>query len=137
MARWGRRANKNDIRNRSKRIWACKKCGTWHSNIKPALCTACDSPEMLYFASKAEAVHYAKLKLLQDHGKISRLNCQVPFRFEHNGHHICTYYADFTYVDGDGNHIVVDVKGYADDVYKLKRRMMAAFYGIEIQEVKA
>ena len=43
-------------------------------------------------------------------------------------------YADFTYNDLNGQLIVEDAKGVKTPVYRLKRRMMAEKYGIEIKE---
>lgn len=44
------------------------------------------------------------------------------------------YIADFTYNDLNGQLIVEDAKGVKTPVYRLKRRMMAEKYGIEIKE---
>ena len=43
------------------------------------------------------------------------------------------YVADFTYYD-NGHLVVEDAKGYRTDVYKLKKRLLAELYGIEIKE---
>ncbi len=69
----------------------------------------------------------------QKDGKISELKTQVPFKIEHNGVKICKYIADFQYVR-DGKLITEDVKGFKTATYKLKRKMMLAFYGIDILE---
>lgn len=46
------------------------------------------------------------------------------------------YVADFTYFDKEkGVPVVEDVKGMRTAVYKLKKRLMAERYGIEIAEV--
>ena len=44
------------------------------------------------------------------------------------------YIADFTYNDKNGQLIVEDAKGVKTPVYRLKRRMMAERYDIEIKE---
>ena len=44
------------------------------------------------------------------------------------------YIADFTYNDRNGQLIVEDAKGVKTPVYRLKRRMMAEIYNIEIKE---
>jgi len=47
---------------------------------------------------------------------------------------IGSYRADFTYVNEDGQPIVEDVKGFRTPVYRLKKKLMRALYGIEILE---
>lgn len=44
------------------------------------------------------------------------------------------YIADFMYNDRNGQLIVEDAKGVKTPVYRLKRRMMAEIYNIEIKE---
>ena len=44
------------------------------------------------------------------------------------------YIADFMYNDRNGQLIVEDAKGVKTPVYRLKRRMMAEKYNIEIKE---
>lgn len=45
-----------------------------------------------------------------------------------------TYLADFVYEKGSQT-IVEDVKGMKTDVYKIKRKLMLYFHGIQIKEV--
>ena len=45
-----------------------------------------------------------------------------------------TYKADFSYMQ-DGELKVLDAKGVKTDVYKLKKKLMLALLGIEIEEV--
>jgi len=66
---------------------------------------------------------------------ISELRRQIPFKCEVNGKLICTYFADFTYVR-EGKYVVEDAKGWATREYKLKKKLVEALWGIEIQEVK-
>lgn len=89
------------------------------------------------FASKREASRYLALSLLGKAGKIRDLKLQVRFKLSCNGLHITTYVADFTYdewADDDWRPVVEDVKGVRTDVYKLKRKLMLAVYGVEIRE---
>lgn len=88
------------------------------------------------FASRAEARRYGHLKLLQQAGAISGLELQPRFPLIVNGVKVCTYVADFRYVDRKRT-IVEDVKGCRTQVYRLKRALMLACYGIEIAEVDA
>ncbi len=86
------------------------------------------------FASKHEANRYAELKIEQLAGEITDLELQKPFSLDVNGVHICDYVADFVYRKG-GHFIVEDAKGKRTDLYKIKRRLMFAIYGVEIHEV--
>jgi hypothetical protein len=87
------------------------------------------------FASKREATRYAELKLLERAGEISDLKLQVRFKLAVNGEHICTYVADFTYRDKAGRSIIEDAKGFETDVFRLKRNLMRAVFGVEVVTV--
>lgn len=87
------------------------------------------------FASKAEARRYGELKLLEYAGEIYGLILQPRFVLEVNGVKITTYVADFEYRDREDRRTVEDVKGVRTTVYKLKKKLMYAVYGIEVTEV--
>lgn len=93
----------------------------------------------IVFDSKKEADTYLKLLALRAAGAIEGLARQVAFRCFVNGVLICTYRADFVYFDvdrfdKDAKH-VVDVKGFRTTVYKLKKRLVEAIFGIVIEEL--
>lgn len=85
------------------------------------------------FDSKAEAARYSTLKLLERNGDISNLQVHPSFQLIVNGQKIGKYIADFTYNE-NGRRIVEDVKGIKTPVYRLKKKLMTALYGIEILE---
>ena len=85
------------------------------------------------FASKAEATRYRNLKLLERAGEIQNLELQPSYVLEHNGTKICTYRADFKYMQ-DGKEVIEDVKGFKTPVYRLKKKLMLAIHGIDILE---
>lgn len=90
------------------------------------------------FASKKEARRYQELRLLRRAGKIDNLRLQVPYVLIDKSKYgrAIKYIADFVYYDNDlQKEIVEDTKGYRTDVYKLKKRLMAERYGIEIKEL--
>ena len=87
------------------------------------------------FDSQREATRYSVLKIMQAAGVISDLRLQVPYVITVNGLKICKYVADFVYVDR-GREVVEDVKGMKTPTYNLKKKLMKAVHGIEIQEVK-
>ena len=89
------------------------------------------------FASKAEARRYGELKLMEQAGEIIDIRLQTKFPLMVNDVPIGTYVSDFMYlIPGEPPvSVVEDVKGYKTPVYRLKKRLVKALYGIEIQEV--
>lgn len=94
------------------------------------------------FDSKHEATRYVELKYMERVGLIRDLQLQVPFELIpaqlENGKVIeraVKYIADFVYYDKDGNIVVEDAKGVKTDAYKLKKKMLLYFKGLEIKEV--
>lgn len=97
------------------------------------------------FASAIEARRWQELELLQAAGQIRNLQRQVPYDLVVNGQHICTYIADAVYeldsVPGYPDSwitVVEDTKSKPTRKkrdYSIKRKLMRACHGIEIQEV--
>ncbi len=95
------------------------------------------------FQSKAEAHRYQELRLLEKAGHIKGLELQPKFPI-HVAHHrcgeltqVCVYIADFRYREGPRGLLKVeDVKGICTPVYKLKKKMVEAQYGIQITEIR-
>lgn len=83
------------------------------------------------FDSIGEKNRYIVLKALEDQGLISSLKLQVSFPFELNSIKICKYVADFTYIK-DKAYIVEDWKGFLTPEFKLKQKLLKAFYGFDI-----
>ena len=100
------------------------------------------------YASTSEQSRGEFLEMLQKAGEIKNLQKQVKFvliptQRNEKGELLereCSYYADFTYYDKNGNYIVEDVKGYTKgEAYKLfviKRKLMLERKGIQIKEIK-
>lgn len=91
------------------------------------------------FDSKKEATRYLVLRDMRRRGEVSDLELQVRFELSLTGidgsrHKIADYVADFCYDLPDGTPVVEDVKGFRTDVYRLKRKLMLAIYGVEILE---
>lgn len=131
--------SKFDAVRRAKRVYVCKMCETWHTSGKPTRCLDqnCRHDDFIHFGSHAEARRYAELRLLENHGNISKLELQPSFPIDMNGVKICTYRADFAYHKGS-ERIVEDVKpkGFMTDVAKLKIKLASAQYGVEIKIVE-
>lgn len=92
------------------------------------------------FDSLKECKRYEDLKLLERAGEIQGLELQPAYAFEICGEPVIfdsgrqlTYRADFRY-KVNGQVIVEDTKGFKTDVYKIKRALMKAIYGIEVRE---
>lgn len=88
----------------------------------------------IWFDSKREANRYKDLVLLQEAGEINSLHLQVAFPVTIGPHKICNYIADFYYQDASGKFVIEDSKGMRTPVYKLKKRLVEAIYGIKILE---
>lgn len=97
------------------------------------------------FHSKKEAKRYADLMLLQKAGKIKKLELQPEYEIIVNGKKICKYIADFVYHERDEEHeknggspywtiVTEDVKGVRTGIYRLKKKLVEAVYGIRIKE---
>lgn len=90
------------------------------------------------YDSKREAAYCEDLIRLETAGKIGGLEFQKRFPLlGPKGELICTYVADAVFWDHEQDRFrVIDVKGVETDVFKLKRKMMRALKGIEIEVVK-
>ena len=88
------------------------------------------------FDSKAELARYLELRRQQTAGLISSLIRQREIPITVNGVTVCRYVADFYYVR-DGREVYEDVKGFRTATYSLKKRLLSAFLGIEIDEIPA
>ena len=89
------------------------------------------------FASKREASRFLVLKRLEESGAIARLECQPEYLLEIAGRKIAKYVADFRYVTTARpvRVVIEDAKGYKTPVYRLKKKLVEALYGIEVVEV--
>lgn len=112
------------------------RAGHVRVNEKPKYCSKCEQGLFYYFASLGEANRFAELALMQDHGNISKLLVQVPFPIKVRGRKIFEYRADFMYTLDDGKEIIEDFKGakagHETDVFKLKKALVEAAYGVNI-----
>jgi hypothetical protein len=87
------------------------------------------------FDSKAEARRYQELVLLQKANRILNLECHPKFDIGLNGVKICTVILDFSYIAKDGWKYE-DIKGIDTPVSRLKRKLLHAFYGIEVEVIR-
>ena len=137
--------SKTHAMNQRQIIWVCKTCEMQHDkNLlsltkKPVVCISCRAPrEFYYFASRAEAIRFAELRLQERAGVISKLHTQVSYPVVINSVPVTKYIADFVYFK-NGQRIIEDVKGnvnFLTDVFKLKQKLIGAIYGVKINLIQ-
>lgn len=90
------------------------------------------------YDSKKEAAYAQELDLLKSAknplDRVLSWEPQIPFLIEINGKKICKYVLDFR-VEYEDRLEHIDVKGVRTDVYKIKKKLVEAIYGIVIKEV--
>lgn len=100
-------------------------------------------PDGTRFDSHKEAHRYCELRMLERAKRITNLRRQVkygllPAQRDATGKLLereVSYIADFVYYDlALGQEIVEDCKGFRTDAYKLKKKMLLYFHGIQIKE---
>lgn len=92
------------------------------------------------FASRAEAKFYSQLKLREQAREVGLVELQRPFALiGPDGMLITTYRCDFAFYDYvEDRFRVLDVKGgkaTQTDTFRLKRKMMKSFLGIDVEVV--
>lgn len=92
------------------------------------------------FDSMREYNRWCELKLLERAGEITGLERQVRLELlpkqEVDGkvaERAITYVADFVYKE-KGKFVIEDCKGFRTDVYRIKKKLVLAKYGVVIRE---
>jgi hypothetical protein len=85
--------------------------------------------------SKKEARHDAEFMAMAKNKGVLRVVRKERFTFVLNGVKLCAYESDWTVYYKDGRKEVFDAKGVRTPVYKIKKKIMKAFFNIDIQEV--
>lgn len=89
------------------------------------------------FDSKAEAAYYSKLQLRAKAREVHHVELQVPFPLTVNGYLVGSYRADFVFYDDvETRQRVIDVKGYDTPLSKLKRKLVKAIHGVDVEIVR-
>lgn len=86
------------------------------------------------FPSKLECRRYCELHIMEACREISDLELQPRFPIIVNNIKVGEYRSDFRYKEKDGTVIVEEAKGFRTPVYKLKKKIIEAQYGIKIKE---
>jgi hypothetical protein len=87
------------------------------------------------YDSKKEAGRAQELDFLLKGNVITGWERQPVFECVVNKKKICTYRADFKVTYPKGYFEIEDVKGFKTPVYRLKKKLVEALYGIEIKEI--
>lgn len=120
--------------NTRKHRWSCHDCeNEWTTKTKK--CPHCGGKDFAYFPSALEFKRFVQLRLLWRHGAITNLKLQPAFPVEINGQKICTYKADFQYIE-KGVTVIEDCKGLETGVFVLKKKLVEAIYDINIRILK-
>lgn len=89
------------------------------------------------FDSLAEARRYRELVLFVKKGSICDLKIHPRFAIVHAGIKICTVILDFSFWDKTrGVTVYQDVKGMDTPISRLKRKLVKAFYGIDVEIIR-
>jgi len=89
------------------------------------------------FDSIAESRFYSTLKLREQAGEVYEVQMQTPYALTVNGQLVCTYKPDFCFYDATlKRQRVVDVKGVQTKDFIIKKKLMRAVHGIEVEIVK-
>ncbi|RVL60383.1 MULTISPECIES: DUF1064 domain-containing protein [Sinorhizobium] len=89
------------------------------------------------FDSKREAQFYSSLKQLERAGQVYEVELQKPYALTVNGQLVCTYKADFAFYGAiQKRNRVVDVKGVATKDFVIKKKLMRAVFGIDVEVVR-
>ena len=82
------------------------------------------------YARTLDALKHAK----DPKERVVSYETQVPFQIELNGIKICKYICDFKVLYKDKHIEIVDCKVFKTDIYRLKKKLVEAQYGITIKE---
>lgn len=87
------------------------------------------------FDSKAEAKRAQEIDWIIASGEVLRVEYQPRFDIVVNEKKIGFYKADFKVYYSDGRVEIEDVKGMKTPIYKIKKKLVEALYGIDILEM--
>ena len=80
------------------------------------------------YHSMSEARYAQELDLQIKAGEIKSWEPQVKISLDVNGQHITNYFCDFRVINKDGSVELHEVKGFATEIYRLKRLLFEATY---------
>lgn len=80
------------------------------------------------FDSRREADYYGQLKIEKKAKLIKDFERQVSFELRCNNFLICRHVVDFLVTNLDGSYEVREVKGFATDLWAIKKKLFEATY---------
>ena len=88
------------------------------------------------FDSKMEYRRYKELLILQRAGEIQNLMVHPFFTIEINDIMVSKVILDFAYHDKNHKAVYEDVKGFDTPISRLKRKLVKAVHGIDVEVIK-
>jgi len=88
------------------------------------------------YDSKKEAGKAQELDLLLKAGKIIEIQPQFRINLVVNGYKICTHLVDFYIKWANGDEELLEIKGFATEIWRLKRKLLEATYLKENPHIK-
>lgn len=88
------------------------------------------------YHSKLEAAYAMALDLRIKAGDVQEWVPQFKVSLDVNGKHIANYFVDFKVILTDGSEELHEVKGFATEVYRLKRKLLEATYLVDHPDTK-
>ena len=92
------------------------------------------------YHSKKEAGYARTLDLLKNASdpseRVKSWERQVKISIDINGHHICNYYCDFLVTFSDDHQELHEVKGFRNEIFRLKLLLLEAVYLPEHPELE-
>jgi Protein of unknown function (DUF1064) len=116
--------------------------GTWRNYGRHKYGATVGEAGGIRFQSKAEAARWGELCLLERAKLIRELERQPAFPIVVTNPAgraviVAAYIADFRYREGpEGILVIEDVKGMITPLYRLKKKLVEAQYGITITEIR-
>lgn len=88
------------------------------------------------YHSRKEAGRAAELDLLLKAGEIKTIIPQYKVDLKVYGVHICNYYPDFYVEWTNGDIEIIEVKGFATELWRLKWKLFEAIYNHDYPHIK-
>jgi hypothetical protein len=136
--------SKRDAMSRAKKIHCCTAC-LYNQEKTFDVCPQCGAKNMrVFFPSRQEHLRAVSLIMMQKNKEISGLKFHQRYDLIVNGHKICAYEADASYIDcSTGKQIVEDTKpsgsNFIDKTAELKIDLFNALYeplGLRVKIVR-
>lgn len=117
------------LRTTSRRSWGTRWPGQVHRyNAVPVSRKEERTRNGIVYDSKSEMQYGAILEQRLRAGEITKIERQIRFELRVNGDLICNHYVDFRITLPDGRVELHEYKGFWEDMYRFKARLLRATY---------